>query len=129
MIIQSRYTKIFHSNGLTRQKYDELHDFAVLIQNNKNAVSQYVNDNLLHFLEYNKFHFLKEMRERFKDAIPSSFDAQLYTQVFTCYQNKFDVIQRKLVFETITFKGFEFYKRNTKKHKKGELKKVIVDKK
>ena len=128
MIIQSKYTKIFHSNGLTRQKYDELHDFAVLIQNHKNTVSQYVNDNLLYFLEYNKFHFLKEMREYFKDIIPSSFDTQLYTQVFTCYQNKFDAIQHKLVFEVVTFKGFEFYKRDTKKHKKGDLKKVVIDK-
>lgn len=129
MIIQSKYTKIFHSNGLTRQKYDELHDFAVLIQNHKNTISQYVNDNLLHFLEYNKFQFLKEMREHFKDVIPSSFDAQLYTQVFTCYQNKFDTIQRKLLFEVVTFKGFEFYKRDTKKYKKGDLKKVIINKK
>ena len=129
MLIQSKYTKIFHSNGLTRQKYDELHDFAALIQNHKNTVSQYVNDSLLHFLEYNKFQFIKEMRERFKDVIPSSFDAQLYTQVFTCYQNKFDAIQRKLVFEVKTFKGFEFYKRDTKKHKKGDLKKVIINKK
>ena len=129
MIIQSKYTKIFHSKDLTRQKYDELHNFAVLIQNHKNTVSQYVNDNLLHFLEYNKFQFLKEMRERFKDAISSSFDAQLYTQVFTCYQNKFDAIQRKLLFEVATFKGFEFYKRDTKKHNKGDLKKVIISKK
>ena len=125
MIIQSKYTKIFHSKGLTRQKYDELCDFAVLIRNHKNTVSQSVNDNLLHFLEYNKFQFLKEMRERYKDVIPSSFDAQLYTQVFTCYQNKFDAIQRKLTFETRTFKGFEFYKRKTKKHEKGDLKKVL----
>ena len=129
MLIQSKYTKIFHSNGLTRQKYDELYDFAVLIRNHKNTVSQYVNDNLLHFLKYNKFQFLKEMRGCFKDAIPSSFDAQLYAQVFTCYQNKFDTIQRKLLFEVVTFKGFEFYKRDTKKHKKGDLKKVVFDKK
>jgi len=129
MIIQSKYTKIFHSKDLTRLKYDELHNFAVLIQCHKNTVSQYVNNNLLHFLEYNKFKFLKEMREHFKDVIPSSFDAQLYTQVFTCYQNKFDAIQRKLTFETKTFNGFEFYKRDTKKHKKGDLKKVIIDKK
>ena len=129
MIIQSKYTNIFHSNGLTRQKYDELYNFAVLIRNHKNTVSQYVNDNLLHFLEYNKFQFIKEMREHFKDAIPSSFDKQLYTEVFICYQNKFDTIQKRLKFETVTFKGFEFYKRDTKKHKKGELKKVIIDKK
>ena len=127
MIIQSKYTKIFHSKDLTRQKYDELHDFAVLIHNHKNTVSQYVNDNLLHFLEYNKFQFLKEMRERYKDVIPSSFDAQLYTQVLTCYQNKFNAIQRKLIFEVKTFNGFEFYKRGTKEHKKGDLKKVVID--
>ena len=129
MLIQSKYTKIFHSKDLTRQKYDELHNFAVLIRNHKNTVSQYVNDNLLHFLDYNKFQFAKEMRERFKGVIPSSFDDQLYTQVFTCYQNKFNTIQRKLVFEVVTFNGFDFYKRDTKKYKKGDLKKVIIDKK
>ena len=127
MIIQSKYTKIFHSNGLTRQKYDELYNLAVLIRNHKNTVSQYVNGNLLHFLEYNKFQFLKEMREYYKDAIPSSFDAQLYTQVFTCYQNKFDAIQYKLTFEVKTFKGFDYYKRKTKKHEKGDLKKVVFE--
>ena len=129
MIIQSKYTKIFHSKDLTRQKYDELYDFAVLIRSHKNTVSQYVNDNLLHFLEYNKFQFIKETRKHFKGAVPSSFDIQLYTQVFTCYQNKFDTIQKRLKFETVTFKGFEFYKRDTKKHKKGDLKKVIINKK
>ena len=129
MIIQSKYTKIFHSKDLTSQKYDELYNFAVLIRSHKNTVSQYVNGNLLHFLEYNKFQFLKAMRAYFKGVIPSSFDSQLYTQVFTCYQNKFDAIQRKLVFETFAFKGFEFYKRDTKNHKKGDLKKVIVEKK
>ena len=129
MIIQSKYTKIFNSKDLTRQKYDELYNFAVLIRSHKNTVSQYVNGNLLHFLEYNKFHFLKAMRAYFKGVIPSSFDAQLYTHVFDCYQNKFDVIQRKLVFDVVTFKGFEFYKRDTKKHNKGDLKKVILEKK
>lgn len=129
MIIQSKYTKIFNSKDLTRQKYDELYNFAMLIRSHKNTVSQYVNSNLLHFLEYNKFQFLKSMRAYFKGVIPSSFDAQLYTQIFDCYQNKFDAIQRKLVFDVVTFKGFDFYKRNTKKHNKGDLKKVILEKK
>lgn len=129
MIIQSKYTKIFHSKDLTRQKYDELYDFAVLIQNHKNLVSQYVNDNLLHFLDCTKFQFIKEMRLRFKNVIPSSFDVQLYIQIFTCYQNKFDAIKHKLTFDKTTFNGFDFYKRDTKNHKKGSIKKVLVDKK
>lgn len=129
MIIQSKYTKIFQSKDITRQKYDELYDFAVLIRNHKNTVSQYVNDNLLHFLDYTKFQFLKEMRLHFKNVIPSSFYWELYIQVFTCYQNKFEAIKRKLSFDVTTFNGFEFYKRDTKNHKKGDLKKVLIDKK
>lgn len=69
------------------------------------------------------------MRLLYKDIIPSSFDAQLYTQIFDTYQNKFDAIQRKLKFEVVVFQGFDFYKRNTKKHKKGDFKKVINAKK
>lgn len=129
MIIQSKYTKIFKSHDMTRQKYNELYDFAVLIRNHKNAVSEYVNQNLLHFLEYSKFMFLKEMREHFKGCVPSSFDAQLYTQIFDFYQNKFDAIQKKLKFEHVTYLGFELYKRTTKKHNKGDFKKVITENK
>ena len=129
MIIQSKYTKTFHSMDITRLKYDELYSFAVLIRNHKNKVSQHVNDNLFHYLDCRKFQFLKEIRERFKGIISSSFDTQIYMQVFTCYQNKFDAIQQKLQFEAIEFNGFEFYKRDTKNHKKGELKRVIVKKK
>ena len=129
MIIQGKYTKIFKSNDMTRLKYNELYGFAVLIRNHKNIVSEYVNNNLLHYLDYNKFSFLKEMREVYKGIIPSSFDAQLYTEIFTCYQNKFDAIQKRLKFETIIFRGFEFYKRDTKNRKKGELKKIVNEKK
>ena len=75
MIIQSKYTKIFNSKDITRLKYNELYNFAVLIRNHKNTVSQYVNDNLLHFLEYNKFSFMKEMRLLYKGILTSSFDA------------------------------------------------------
>ena len=129
MIIQSKYTKIFQSKDITRQKYEELYDFAVLIRNHKNTVSKYVNDNLLYYLDCTKFQFLKEMRLHFKDVIPSSFDAQLYTQVFTCYENKFKNIQRRLTFDVTIFNGFEYYKRDTKKNKKGDLKRVLIEKK
>lgn len=62
MIIQGKYTKIFKSNDMTRLKYNELYGFAVLIRNHKNIVSEYVNNNLLHYFDYNKFSFLKKMR-------------------------------------------------------------------
>ncbi len=128
MVIDSKYTKIFKSQDLTTQKYNELYDFAVFIRNHKNKVSDYVNQNLLHYLEMSKFTFIKEMRDIFKGDIPSSFYCHIYTDIFTTYQNKFDAIQKQLKFENITFQGFEFYKRNTKNHKKGDFKKVKLTK-
>ena len=90
MIIQSKYTKIFNSKDLTRQKYDELYNFAVLIRNHKNTVSQYVNDNLLHFLEYNKFQFLKAMRAYFKGAkLNRKSETSKRFRIFLLYLNVF----------------------------------------
>ena len=129
MIIQSKYTKAFQSMDITRLKYDELYNFAVLIREHKNTVSRYVNEHLFHYLECGKFQFIKEMRERFNGIVSNSFYLQIYTQVFTCYQNKFSTLQRKLQFEIAEFNGFELYKRDTKNNKKGDLKRVLVKKK
>ena len=129
MIIQSKYTKTFQSMDITRLKYDELYDFAVLIRDHKNIVSKYINEHLFHYLECGKFQFIKEIREQFKNVIPSSFYLQTYIHIFTCYQNKFKTIQRKLQFEVAKFNGFEFYKRDSKYHKRGDLKRVIIKKK
>jgi len=124
MIIDNKYAKIFVSNDLTRQKYDELYDFAVLIRNHKNEISKLICSNLLKYLEYNKFQFITEMREIYRGVVSSSFDKQIYQQVLDCYQNKFDAIQKKLKFEKITYQGIELYKQDTKKNKKGDFKKV-----
>ena len=129
MIIDSKYTKIFKSQDLTTQKYKELYDFAVFIRNHKNKVSDYINQNLLHYLDMSKFTFLKEMCNTFKGVISSSFNNQVYFDIFTAYQNKFEIVQKKLKFENITFQGFEFYKYNTKNYKKGDFKKIKLNKK
>lgn len=129
MNIDSKYTKIFKSQDLTTQKYNELYDFAVFIRNHKNKVSEHVSQNLLHYLEMSKFSFMKEIRDVFSNELSSSFYNQIYTDIFTAYQNKFEAVQKKLKFENITFQGFEFYKRNTKNKKKGEFKKVKLNKK
>ena len=128
MEVQSQYTMAFASNDLTRQKYDELMAFALLVREHKNKVSELVNSNLLYYLDVSKLSFLKEMREVFKGEIGSSFDVQLYTSVYTAYQNKFKAVKEKMTFYKITYKGCEFYKRDTKKNKKGDFKKVVTEK-
>ena len=128
MYIQSKFTKIFQSTDLTRTKYDELVNFALYVRELKNKVSNYVSENILSFLDMNKFQFITDMRQQFPNCISSSFDKQIFLQVLTCYQNKFDAIQRKLAFTSITFKGFEYYKRKTKDHNKGDFKKISLKK-
>ena len=125
MIVGSKYTKMFVSDDLTRLKYNELHNHAVNIRDLKNKVSKFVSRNLLRYLDYSNLTFMKEMRVEFKNQVGSSFDAQLYTQVLTCYQNKFDAIRKGLTFEKVTYSRCEQYKRDTKKHKKGDFKKVV----
>ena len=127
MIVDSKYAKTFHSDMLTRSKHDELYTVAVNLRDFKNEVSQLVNDNLLYYLEFSKLDFIKEMRKTFPYRISSCFDAQLYTQIFTNYQNKFNAILRNIEFKKIEFRGFDLYKRNSTKHKKGELKQLITE--
>ena len=127
MIVNSKYAKVFNSDMLTRSKYDELYAVAVKLRNFKNEVSQLVNDNLLYYLDFSCLNFVTEMRKAFPDRISSCFDKQVYSQVFTNYQNKFDAILRKIQFQKIIFKSFELYKRNTKEHKKGDLKNILYD--
>lgn len=125
MIADSKYTKIFVSNELTHLKYNELYDFAVKVRDFKNKVSVLVSNNLIKYLDYSKFDFITEMRQEFKKEIPSSFDSQIYTQILTCYQNKFDAIQKRLSFEKITYSHCERYKRDTKKNRRGDFKRVV----
>ena len=127
MIVDSKYAKIFNSDMLTRSKYDELYTVAVNLRDFKNEVSKLVNSDLLHYLDYSALNFVTEMRKAFPDRISSCFDKQIYSQVFTNYQNKFDAILRNIQFQKITFKGFELYKHNSKNHKKGYLKNILSD--
>lgn len=128
MITQSHYTKEFKSNDLTHLKYNELRAFAEALRDHRNSVSEYVNSNLMFFLDVSKFTFIKEMRVRFKDIVPSSFDTQLYSLVYTAYVNKFEAVAKRLRFEKITYEGCEFYKRSTKKNRNGDFKRVVVTK-
>lgn len=128
MIIDSKFTKSFISDSLSKTKLNELKEFAMLLNNHKNIVSLEVNNNLSFYMEMSMFDFLKYMRNKYKCIINSNFDKQLYQDVFTSYQNKFEVIQRNITFEKIRFNGFDFYKRNTKNNKAGDFKKVNISK-
>jgi transposase len=98
--------------------------FALYLRDTKNNISNQVNSNLVFYLEMKPLDFVTYMRQQYKGELSSNFDKQLYQQVIDCYQNKFDNLQNKLTFERIEYQYCEVYKKDTKKHKKGEFKKV-----
>ena len=129
MFTASKYTKVFTSDELTRQKYGELYDLAVSIREHKNIISKEVCLDILHYLDASSLNFVTEMRSKYKGVINSNFDKQLYQQVIDAYQNKFDAISKRLKFECVSFIGFEYYKRNCKGHKTGDMKCVRLERK
>ena len=121
------YAMRFASNMLTERKYDELKAVAVLIRDHKNEISKYICEHLEDYLDVTTFTFLKEMRSNY-NVIPSSFDKQCYEDVLVSYKNKFDSVKRNLEFVNIHYVCCEVYKRDTKKNKKGDFKKVKLNK-
>ena len=129
MLEASKYTKVFTSDELTRQKYDELYSLAVSIREHKNLISREICSDILCYLDVSPLNFVTEMRNKHKGAINSNFDKRLYQSVIDAYQNKFDAITKRMKFEKVSFLGFEFYKRNCKEHTKGDMKSVRLERK
>ena len=124
MEIDSKFTKIFRSDNLTKTKYDELLEFAQNLLSIKQTLSVEVNDNLFFFLDMKKMEFVTYMRKAHQNLIPSCFDKHVYDQIHDCYSNRTKAVKHLLKFESISYKKCLKYKRDTKKHKKGDFKKV-----
>lgn len=122
MEVDSKYTRMFVSDSLTDEKYNELLTHAVFLRDMRNEVSAYVNAHLLDYVDTPALQFVTLMRERYD--VGSNFDNHLYKLVINCYRNKYEVVKKKLEFHLSEFLGFERYKRDCKNGRKGELKKV-----
>ena len=122
---EGKYSKQFMSHQLTNKKFKQLTEFAVSLRNYKNQVSEEVNSDLMKYINMMKFEFISYMRSKYSKQISSYFEEALYGQVYSCYYNRFDAIIKKISFKKRIFVRFNLYKRNTKDHKKGDLKSVI----
>lgn len=122
MEVASKYTRMFVSDSLTHEKYNELLTYAVYLRDLRNEVSTHVNDHLLDYIDTPALQFVTLMRERY--SISSNFDNHLYRLVIDCYRNKYEVVKKKLEFHITELLGFERYKRDCKNGRKGELKNV-----
>ena len=124
MKVKGKYSKKFKSDNLTKNKYNQLELVAIPLLEFKNQLSEIINNNIMQFINMTKYQFIDYFRKLYPKHISSYFEEGLYSQVYTCYQNRFDSIIKQISFKKRIFVKFNLYKRNTKDHKKGDLKSV-----
>ena len=77
MEVTSKYAKVFTSDCITRQKYDELYELAISIREQKNIISMVIVSDIFNYIDKNPLTFVTEMRTRYKGVISSNYDKQL----------------------------------------------------
>ena len=125
MIVKSQYSRSFHSDQLTDRKLSALKAHGEALLAVRNELSVLVNSDLMLYLPMSKIDFQKRMLPLIKDRVHSNFTKQLCDDVLTSYQNRFDAIKRRMMFEKVKSLEMTFYKRNTKKNRKGDQKGII----
>lgn len=114
MIVQSYYSRSFYSDRLTERKYDALLVHGETLRSIKNELSELVNSDLMIYLIMSKIDFRKQMLPLIKDRVHSNFTKQLCDDVLKSYQNRFDSIKRRIIFEKVIKLEATFYKRAMK---------------
>lgn len=125
MNIRSEYSMRFYSDRLTERKHSLLKKQAELLLCIRNELSLLVNSDLIKYMSMSKFAFMGVMHPLIKDRVHSNFTKQLCVDVFKHYLNRFGDIQTHMRFEKVKSIEVTFYKRDTKKNKKGDQKGII----
>jgi transposase len=124
----SRSTKSysFYSKNLNTGKFNAFLKKAEAVRDYKNALSTEVSLHLLKYTEVSKFDFIKMFGTQTNHLNPSPLlrgneIQKAAAAVFDAYQNKITQIKQKMSF--VVQKGIEveYYKRNTKHNKKGDV--------
>ena len=126
MKIQSQFCRSFYSDSLNKAKFDVLMAHAVKVRDIKNELSTMISSNLLKYLEMSKFDSIKEFETLLSGRLPSADLKCLIEDVHTAYQNKFEVIQRKIEFKMVKEINYTHYQRRSGKFRAGDLKSVEV---
>ena len=90
----------------------------------RNEMSEIFFQNMLAWQDMSKFEAHKHFTSLFNDRLSSHYLKMAITDVWKAYQNKLDAIRRRIEFVKIVELVRKLYQRNTKDHKKGDLKSI-----
>jgi len=122
---ESIYSRSFHSDNLTASKLSSLKAQGEALLAIRNELSVLVNSDILYYLPMHKNAFQKSVLPFIKERVHSNFTHQLCADVIKSYQNRFEAIQRRMIFEQVVSLEMTYYKKRTKLHKKGDPKGIV----
>jgi transposase len=116
----------FYSKDLNTKKFDLFVKKAEAIRDYKNALSLEVSSKLLYYAEMSKFDFIKLFGTQTNFLKPSSLIRgneiqKTAADIFDAYQNKITQVKQKMIFVVQQSIEVEYYKKNTKNKKKGDV--------
>ena len=116
----------FYSKDLNAKKFDLFVKKAEAIRDYKNDLSLEVCSKLLHYAEMSKFSFLKPFGTLQNFLNPSSLMRgnevqKVAIDVFDAYQSKITQVKQKMIFVIQQSIEVEYYKKNTKNNKRGDV--------
>lgn len=120
MLVPSYYSKKFHSDDISINKYTEIYNKAILIRNLKNEMSLMISKNINKYIHYKRIDMQNEIYPLISGRIESSFTHAISAEVYRVHQKKFNNIISKISFDVFKIVTIT-HTRNTKKHRIGEI--------
>lgn len=115
-------SKFFYPIDLNAQKEKDIFDKAFQIRLVKNYISEIIFFNIHQYKEYSKNDLIKALAPTIKNPYLTQKDVEYaIVEVWITYRNKIDLIKNKIAFKIQIKIIKKYYKKNTKTHKKGDL--------
>jgi putative transposase len=122
---ESTYSISFYSTGLNQTKYNMLYAKAVKIRDFKNELSKLLCADPVLIQNFSKFNFFKKYNTQIDGLVGRELQPAL-SDVYTKYQNKFNQLNSKISFKVQSKINITYYKKDTKKNKKSDVKDFII---
>ena len=116
----------FYSKDLNTKKFNLFVKKAEAIRDYKNALSSEVCSKLLYYAEMSKFDLInlfgnKQSPLKLSSVMRTNETQRAVSDVFDAYENKITQVKQKMIFVIQKSIEVEYYKRNTKNNKKGDV--------
>lgn len=118
MKIKKSYS--FYCKDLNQEKYQLLYSKAIKLRDFRNKISKEVCRDINSFIGMSKFDWIKYFRCKIKGCNNQDISNSI-EEVYTSYDNKFMKFKNSIQFKVQDKIEKTFYKRNTKTHKKGDI--------